>query len=65
MAGKPGLSWEFLALAGLATPFAIRAFGMVPINPAAGSRSLHELAEELKAQGESLDSIPPLLRRSM
>ncbi|EEB71452.1 cytochrome B561 [Ruegeria sp. R11] len=35
------------ALAGLFAPFAIRAFGVVPINPAIGSRSLHGLAEEL------------------
>ncbi|MFV1602364.1 MULTISPECIES: cytochrome b/b6 domain-containing protein [unclassified Phaeobacter] len=35
------------ALAGVLAPFAIRAFGVLPINPAAGSRTLHELAEEL------------------
>ncbi len=35
------------ALAGLAAPFAIRAFGYIPINPAAGSRGLHDLAEEI------------------
>lgn len=35
------------ALAGLFAPFAIRAFEVVPINPAIGSRSLHGLAEEL------------------
>ncbi|AFO88090.1 cytochrome B [Phaeobacter inhibens] len=35
------------ALAGMLAPFAIRAFGVVPINPAVGSRTLHELAEDL------------------
>ncbi len=35
------------ALAGLLAPFAIKAFGILQINPAAGSRSLHDLAEEL------------------
>lgn len=35
------------ALAGLAAPFAIRAFGAVQINPAIGTKWLHELAEEL------------------
>ncbi|KAE9627670.1 cytochrome b [Parasedimentitalea maritima] len=35
------------AVAGLVAPFAIRAFGTVPINPAFGSKWLHELAEEL------------------
>ncbi|MFU1684107.1 cytochrome b [Phaeobacter piscinae] len=35
------------ALAGLLAPFAIHAFGVVPINPGVGSRSLHELAEEV------------------
>lgn len=35
------------ALAGLLAPFAIKAFGLLQINPAAGSRSLHDLAQEL------------------
>lgn len=35
------------ALAGLAAPFAIRAFGSVPINPGFGGKWLHELAQEL------------------
>lgn len=35
------------ALAGLAAPFAIRAFGMLQINPAFGAKWIHELAEEL------------------
>ncbi len=35
------------ALAGLLAPFAIRAFGVVPINFTWGSKTLHELAEEL------------------
>ncbi|WP_166418420.1 cytochrome b [Cochlodiniinecator piscidefendens] len=35
------------AIAGLAAPFAIRAFGVVPINPAAGTNGLHGFAEEI------------------
>ncbi|MCP5074422.1 MAG: cytochrome b [Rhodobacteraceae bacterium] len=34
------------ALTGLAAPFAIRAFGAMPINFTAGSKTLHKLAEE-------------------
>ena len=35
------------ALAGLLAPFAIKAFGLLQINPAAGSKSLHDFAEEV------------------
>lgn len=35
------------ALAGLMAPFAIKAFGAVPINPAFGNKTLHELAQDL------------------
>ncbi|MCP5086515.1 MAG: cytochrome b [Rhodobacteraceae bacterium] len=35
------------ALSGLLAPFAIRAFGSLPINFAGGSKALHGLAEEL------------------
>lgn len=35
------------AIAGLLAPFAIHAFGAVPINPAWGSKTLHGLAEEV------------------
>ncbi len=35
------------ALTGLLAPFGIRAFGIVPINPAAGSKGLHGFAEEV------------------
>lgn len=35
------------ALAGLLAPFAIKAFGAIPINIAAGSKTLHGLAEEV------------------
>ena len=34
-------------LAGLLAPYAIRGFGLIPLNTAAGSKSLHELAEEV------------------
>ena len=35
------------ALAGLLAPFAIRAFGVVPINPSIGGKGIHELATEI------------------
>lgn len=35
------------AAAGLAAPFAIRAFGWFPINPGFGAKGLHELIEEI------------------
>lgn len=35
------------AFAGLAAPFAIRAFDLVQINPAWGSKGIHEFAEEV------------------
>ncbi len=35
------------AIAGLMAPFAIHAFGIVQINPAAGTKPLHEIAEEV------------------
>lgn len=35
------------ALAGLLAPFAIEAFGVLPINPAFGSKTLHGLATEI------------------
>lgn len=35
------------AIAGFAAPFAIQAFGIIPINPAIGGRTVHELAQDL------------------
>ncbi|WP_371168378.1 cytochrome b [Aliiroseovarius sp. 2305UL8-7] len=35
------------AFAGLAAPFAIKAFGVLQINPAAGTKGLHEFTEEI------------------
>jgi cytochrome b561 len=35
------------ALAGLAAPYVIRAFGVIPINPGFGSKTLHDLMQDL------------------
>ncbi len=35
------------ALAGLAAPFAIQAFGLLPITPGFGAKALHDMAEDL------------------
>lgn len=35
------------ALAGLVAPFAIHAFGLMPINPGIGGKALHDLATEI------------------
>lgn len=37
------------ALAGLAAPFAIRAFGVLQINPAFGTKAIHSLAQDIHA----------------
>ena len=44
--GMPVMLLTGLA-ASLSAPFAIRAFGLIPLNPAVGGKTLHEIAQEI------------------